>query len=606
MTTRYQIVEKGSEISGFKVLFFIKDGLTAQSYRVRGENGKIYFLKLFSYSNIPRSAFDSEGNFLEPWILKDLDHPNIVKYHTSGEVIINQQKFAFLVLDFITGETIADKLIRENVFNAYEVKEYAKSILNSLNYLHTLTDPIIHNEITIQNVMLDLSGKLPVTKIIDFGYARYFNQPTKCYNREGLNPYYLAPECFNNVFSPQSDIFSVGVLMFHLLYGILPWFNNMSSFKADRIDQEDSIFLAREKPLSFPNIDNADPDFDSQLINIIKKALSRDSEQRFKTAEEMIFALNGEINVEDILEESTSQKSEGATKKKFSSKNKGKGFDRIAGMKELKNKLTNDVIELLNDKEGADKYGLSMPNGMLLYGPPGCGKTFFAERFAEEANFNYKYIRSSDLASIYVHGSQEKIGKLFEDARKNAPTILCFDELDALVPNRDKINNASQSGEVNEFLSQLNNCGEDGVFVIGTTNNPHSIDPAVMRSGRMDIKVFIPPPDFDARKALFELYLKGKPLDFGIDYDKLSNLTENLVISDIVLIIQEVGRSVFKSRVKITMKILEEFISRIKPSVSPDEIKRYQQIKNKIEGEPLQEDPMKRTPIGFKTNTKPK
>jgi transitional endoplasmic reticulum ATPase len=604
----YLLSKQYSVNSKYTVLFPIKQSVNAQSYRVKCNKGNLYFLKLFNFSKLHRTAFDSEGNILEIEFLKKIKHPNIVKYHDSGELIIEHQRYAFLVLEFISGETLSDKLVRETTINIFDVKKYVVSVLNGLQHIHSLAEPIIHNEITIQNVMLDLSADEAIPKIIDFGYSRSFHQSTKCFYKDGLSPYYLAPECQNNAFSPQSDVFSAGALMYHLLFGLPPWFQEISNFKAERSNNVEAIFEARKKKLSFPNLDKEGINYDENFLNIIKKALHTDTEIRFKSANEMLLALNGETVVEDVysqtkpLNKNTTEKKE--EKKKFSPKAKGSGFSRIAGMRELKDKLLNDVIELLNDSEGAEKYGLSIPNGMLLYGPPGCGKTFFAERFAEEAGFNYKYIRSSDLASIYVHGSQEKIGKLFKEARENAPMILCFDELDALVPKRDKVNTSSQSGEVNEFLTQLNNCGEDGIFVIGTTNNPQSIDQAVMRSGRMDIKVYIPLPDFEARKALFELYLKDKPLDFGMDYDKLASLTENFVISDIVLIVQEVGRSVFKSRERLSMNLLLSAISKAKPSVSMEEIDRYEKIKQKIEGEQITQNETKRTPVGFKTNNK--
>lgn len=586
-------------------MLFIKAGANAQTYRVKSNDGNLYFLKLFNSSMLQRSQFDDNGDILEIEYLKEIKHPNIISYKDSGEIIKDNQRFTFLILNFISGETLSEKFARETTLSSFDIRQILSGILNGLKYLHTLKDPIIHNEITLQNIMLDLSGQQPISKIIDFGHALKFSQSTKSYSRDDLNPFYLAPECFNNKFSPQSDIFSLGALLYHLQFGLPPWYKEISNFKSDKSKVVEIIFEERKKPLSFPNLNKEHFDYDETLIRIIKKSLHPNIEIRFKTVDEIILALNGDVDVENIVSVQSSETKSGSnpdqSKKTFSNKSKGKGFSLIAGMQKLKDKLYNDVIDLLNDKEGAEKYGLSIPNGMLLYGPPGCGKTFFAERFAEEAGFNYKYIRSSDLASIYVHGSQEKIGKLFKEARENAPTILCFDELDALVPKRDKVNTSSQSGEVNEFLSQLNNCGDDGIFVIGTTNNPNAIDSAVLRSGRMDIRIYIPPPDFNSRKALFELYLKDKPLDFEIDYEKLSSLTENFVISDIVLIIQEVSRSVRKTRNRITMELLEDFISKFKPSVPLSEIKRYDNIRASFENDDNSEPP-KRNPLGFKPN----
>lgn len=124
--------------------------------------------------------------------------------------------------------------------------------------------------------------------------------------------------------------------------------------------------------------------------------------------------------------------------KKLIQRNKNGGFSAIAGMQALKNMLQADVIDIIRNPKEYQKHGLGLPNGMLLYGPPGCGKTFFAERFAEETGYNFRKVIASDLASIYVHGTQEKIGKIFDEARQNAPAILYFDELDAMTPDREK------------------------------------------------------------------------------------------------------------------------------------------------------------------------
>lgn len=567
----------------YSIILFIKEGNYSETYRVKGTDGKLYSLKLIKLYKLPRSAFDSDNNALEIEFLKKINHPNIVSFKDSGELIYENKKFNYLVLDFIAGETLAERILRENISTLYDVKQIAIEILNGLNYLHSLGEPIIHNQITPQNIMLDLSGNIAMAKIIDFGYARSFYQSSKSYNKEGMNLNYVASECFNNQFSPQSDLFSVGAIMYYLLFGIPPWFKDISNYQAEKAKVEDRILEGRKKPLAFPNIADDVVDFNPSILTVLKKALNNDSDNRFQSANEFIQALKGEIEIPKEVEIQSSENKPKVEKKRFTHESKFKGFNAIAGMQELKDRLYNDVIDLLNDKEGAEGYGLSIPNGMLLYGPPGCGKTFFAEKFAEETGYNYKYIRSSDLASIYIHGSQGKIGELFKDARENAPIILCFDELDALVPDRNSVNNASQSGEVNEFLTQLNNCGEDGIFIIGTTNKPNLIDSAVLRAGRIDIKIYVPLPDQESRKALFELYLKNKPLDFGIDYDKLASLTENYIVSDLVKIVRESGSTLRKSRGRITMEVLEKIIRKTEPSVSLDEIKKHEAIRDKFQ-----------------------
>jgi SpoVK/Ycf46/Vps4 family AAA+-type ATPase len=126
----------------------------------------------------------------------------------------------------------------------------------------------------------------------------------------------------------------------------------------------------------------------------------------------------------------------------------------VAGMYEFKAKLERDVILSLRFPEEARRYGVPLPNGILLYGPPGCGKTFIARKIAEKLAFNFLEVKPGDLASIYVHGTQEKIKAVFEDAAAKAPTVLFFDELDAFTPNRQEAGH-HYSAEVNEFLVRL-------------------------------------------------------------------------------------------------------------------------------------------------------
>jgi len=152
-------------------LLFIKQGSNAETYRVKGSDGRLYFLKLFNYAKLHRSAFDNENNLLEIKFLRKVKHENIVSYKDSGELIFENKKFGYLVLNFIAGETLAERIRREKFKNYYDIQQIISDVLKGLDYLHKLPEPIIHNEITSQNIMLDLSGDVPKAKIIDFGFA---------------------------------------------------------------------------------------------------------------------------------------------------------------------------------------------------------------------------------------------------------------------------------------------------------------------------------------------------------------------------------------------------------------------------------------------------
>ena len=568
------ILSKHQHVGAYTVTFHVNDGEYAECYRVKDASGKNYFMKLYNYAKLHRTQFDEDGNVLELEISKLLKHPNISMYHDSDEMIINGQKFAYIIYDYISGETVHARVTREQTCSIYDAKEIVIGVLNGLKYLHMLERPILHNEITIKNVMLDMSLGKNSVKLIDFGYSRFLDQNNKSFRKDGLNPFYMAPEAFNGIFSIHTDLYSVGALFYHLLFGLPPHFQNITSD-----DDIEAIIIAKTRPLKIVNNYRS---IDDDLLAIIAKALAPSVDDRFQNADDFIKALNGEIKINTIIKQAKV-----AEDKEHLNRNikKGNGFADVAGMDSLKEQLQSDVIDLLENPEQAKALGLYIPNGLLFYGPPGCGKTFFAEKFAEQVGCNYQYIKCSDVASPYIHGGQEKIAAIFDEARKNAPTILFFDEIDAMIKDRNKHTNVSEAGEVNEFLAQLNNCGQDGVIVIGATNKPNEIDEAALRAGRLEMKYYIPHPDHQTRKTLFELELKKRKTDFGINYSKLADMTENYISADIRLSIDTAARLVFRRKLEcITMEVLEEAITNTKPSISLEIIKKHEAIRDAFEG----------------------
>jgi transitional endoplasmic reticulum ATPase len=593
------IFSKGDKIGNYTVTFPHKQGSYAETYRVKDNAGKTRFLKLINYSKVNRWQMDDKGTVREIEIFKQLTHSNLCKYIDSDSIMRNGGQLAYLVTEFISGETLSQRIIRAGTLNVYEIKQIAKSVLSALDYLHSQPLPVIHNEVTIQNVMLNLVGGLQELKLIDFGHACYLNQQIGKPDLTDLNAFYLAPERFSGVCSVQTDLYSVGVMMYFLLYDRLPWFIDLSRVLND--DKVEAILTERQKELYLPNIEMFE--LDEQLINTIVKSLSQDSEDRFQTAKDFIRAIDGEAKISrqstkrKILSSGTENKSKNSSK----SVNivKGPGFAAVAGMDELKEQLREEVIEPLHHPEEYQRYGVTIPNGMLLYGPPGCGKTFFAKHFAEEVGFNFMFVTPATLKSRYVNASQENIAKMFKEAEENAPTIIFIDEINELVPNRDGDVHEMSKSAVNEMLAQMDRTGEKGIFIIGATNYPHMIDPAILRAGRLDKKYYIGVPDEAARKALFKLYLKNRPYDFGLDYDELSKLTRNYVSADIQLIVNDAARTALKCHSKITMAILRGAIATVCPSLNIKELQRYEEIKAQMTGEEIRKS-VNRPKIGFR------
>ena len=584
------ILSKHQPIGPYTVAFPIKGSTYAETYRVKDVSGKNYFLKLFNYAKLHYTQFDENGEVLELVISKQFNHPNLTYYHDSGEMVLGGQKMAYIVYDFISGETLAQKTGRERGCSVYEAKQYVLGVLEGVKFLHSLPDPVIHNELTTENVMLDMKDNTP--KIIDFGHARFLSQNRSAFQKDGLNPYYMAPEAYNGVFTVQSDLYSVGAMLYQLLFGMPPYYVSLPQYQADRDSIVDILLHERQKPL--PMLIKDKPGLDEQLVNTLHKALSNDEDDRFKNADEFISALNNEMMVEAIP-----SRNKAKTKTQETDRPKtGNGFADVAGMDELKEQMRLEVIDALNEPERYKEYGITIPNGMLLYGPPGCGKTFFAKKFAEEVGFNFMVKTPADLKSRYVNATQENIKAMFAEAYENAPTIIFIDEINELVPNRSGNIHEMAESAVNEMLSQMDRTGEKGVFIIGASNLPQKIDPAILRAGRLEKHYYVGPPDFTARKLLFEKCLqKRKAVDFGINYDVLANMTEYYVSADIQLIVDDAARKALYRREKITMQILEETVRNKKSSLSYDQIKQYEEIREKFGG--INTKPSEKPKIGF-------
>lgn len=590
------LFKRQDKIGSYTVISPIKKGAYAETYRVKDAQGKKRFLKLICTPNLKHWQTDETGNIIEVDVAKSLHHPNLCEFVDNGNLVIGGQKYSYLVKEFVNNETLAESIERGREYSIYEIKQIGTAILSALKYLHSLPRPIIHNEVTIQNIMLDLkTDDLKDVKLIDFGYARYLDQPNCKLILDDLNVFYLAPERFAGVSCVQSDLYSVGVCLYLLIYGKLPWFIDLG--RCTNEEKIEKVSRRRERPLDTPDIDMFE--LDEQLINTIKKVLLPNVQDRFQSADEFILALDGTLRVENP-DFTRQMRVGGDEKKKESSTHKpaeGEGFSAIAGMQELKDLVKAEVIDAINQREEYERYGVTIPNGMLLYGPPGCGKTFFAKQLAAEVGFNFMVKKPSDLQSRWVNATQENIAAMFKEAEENAPTIIFLDEMNELTPNRDSGNvHQMHLSAVNELLANMDRLGEKGIFVIGATNYPHLMDPAILRSGRLDKKFYVAPPDYEARKAMFEMLLRKRPYDFGLDYDKLAKLTENYVFSDLTLIINDASRKALMDRSKITMAILEDTIANTKSSLSARDIEKYNKIKTQMEGGEIEKP---RPRVGF-------
>lgn len=489
-------------------------------------------------------------------------HPNLLIQSELKKFISDGGEYSYFLNNYLTGESLENLTERKLKLTVTESLDILLPILEVLAYLHSQNK--IHTPINPSCIYLDYSLEkkqsfLCLVKVNEFFYGE----------KKNINLAYQSSLNMLKKYDAEDDLFAWMVVLYKCITGVHPW-----NYDIDWQEQTLNIIKKRivmhrmsysSTPLSFyeKKYENADEIFSYILDGgQIKEKLSIcDIKSNLLTAFDSSWKDWGyKVDKSLTLEKNS---------KKFNENNTSrKGLEKVAGMSDLKKQLDVDVIQPLRQIEKYQKYGVEPLNGILLYGPPGCGKTFIAQCLAEEIGYSYFEIKPSDLASVYIHGTQEKISKLFKEAEENKPSLIFLDEIDALLPNRSKDNlNHHYASEVNEFLSQITNCGEKGILIIGATNRPKSIDPAVLRTGRLEKHVYISFPDFNARLEMLKQYLESRPCHEDIDCFHLAILTAGFVSSDIKYIVNEAAKLALKKDCQITDIILKTIVENHRPSV---------------------------------------
>ncbi len=248
-------------------------------------------------------------------------------------------------------------------------------------------------------------------------------------------------------------------------------------------------------------------------------------------------------------------------------------FADVGGMDEVKEEIRMKIIYPMENPDLFRAYGKRIGGGVLVYGPPGCGKTLLSRATAGEIKARFISVGIHEILDLWLGNSEKNMHGLFEMARKEAPTILFFDEVDALAADRKHLRQSSGRTLINQFLAEMDGAaGEnDGVLVIGATNAPWHIDPAFRRPGRFDRILFVPPPDQTARAAIIDILAKGKPIK-DLDAKKLAAKTDNFSGADLksmfdITIERSLAAAMKENRiVPITTKALLGTVKSIKPT----------------------------------------
>lgn len=273
-------------------------------------------------------------------------------------------------------------------------------------------------------------------------------------------------------------------------------------------------------------------------------------------------------------------------------------WEEVGGLQDVK-QLLYEMVELpLNHPESFTRLGIRSPKGVLLYGPPGTGKTMIAKAVATEAGANFLTAKGSTLLSKWYGESEKKIAEFFQRAKQVTPTILFFDELDSIAPIRGGAMGEPQVTErvVNQMLAEMDGMEElKGVVVLGATNRPDMIDPALLRPGRFDEIVYVPIPDRMGRVEIFRSHTKGMALDSDVNVEKLTEITDRFTGADIAGVCMKAGIYALRENPEARRVSMEHFFRAIKeaiPSVTEEMEKEYAKLARKIKQESVS--------IGFK------
>ncbi|MBA3339579.1 MAG: ATP-binding protein, partial [Geodermatophilaceae bacterium] len=248
----------------------------------------------------------------------------------------------------------------------------------------------------------------------------------------------------------------------------------------------------------------------------------------------------------------------------------------VGGMQQVKQRLDIAFLAPMKNPELSRLYGKSLRGGLLLYGPPGCGKTFIARAVAGELGANFVSVGISEVLDMYIGNSERNLHDLFVQARRKSPCVLFLDEIDALGQRRSRTFNTGLRSTVNQLLTELDDvhASNDGVFVLAATNQPWDVDPALRRPGRFDRTVLVLPPDATAREAILRYHLQERPVE-EIKLGTLATRTDGYSGADLAHVCETAAERALLDSLKsgtvrrIGMADLDAALAEVRPSTGP-------------------------------------
>ncbi len=263
-------------------------------------------------------------------------------------------------------------------------------------------------------------------------------------------------------------------------------------------------------------------------------------------------------------------------------------WEDIGGLEDVKRQLVESIEWPLKYPEKFERMGIKPPKGILLYGPPGCGKTMLAKAVATEAEANFISVKGPEIFNKWVGESEKAVREIFRKARQAAPCIIFFDEIESVVTRKDLVEDSSgvSSRVTSQILAEMDGIEElTDVIVIGATNRPDLLDPAILRPGRFDKLIYVPPPDEKSRYQILKIYTRKMPLAPDVSLKELAMRTEMYSGADLAALCREAAMNALRRNLDaeyVTRQDFEQALEIVKPSITPQLLKEYERMSEMI------------------------
>jgi transitional endoplasmic reticulum ATPase len=269
-------------------------------------------------------------------------------------------------------------------------------------------------------------------------------------------------------------------------------------------------------------------------------------------------------------------------------------WEDVAGLEDVKQALKEAVEWPLKNPESFKRLGIRPPRGILLYGPPGCGKTYIVKALASEASANFISVKGPELLSKWVGESEQHLREIFRRAKQVAPCIVFFDEIDALAPRRGSDSGSHVTEQVvSQLLTEMSGIEElEGVVVVAATNRPDIVDPGLLRPGRFDRLIYVPAPDETTRLEILKVHTRSMPLK-GVELDTVAKKTDGYSGADLEAVVREAALVALRLDMnvkEVSKKNFDEALKKIKPSIAADMVTKYQRAVEELKKAKLEEE----------------